>query len=117
MRHRVKKAILNRPADQRKALMRNLLTSLFLTGHLTTTDAKAKALVSAADELISLIKGKEDSNAIREMKKVLFTEESQKAALNFAKKTKKSSGFTRKTRIGYRDGDAALKIKVELIFD
>ena len=117
MRHRNKKAILNRPADQRKALMRNLLTSLFLTGHLTTTDAKAKALVSAADQIIALLKSKDDMNGIREMKKVLFTEESQKKALDFAKKTKKNSGFTRKTRIGYRAGDAALKIKVELIFD
>ena len=117
MRHRNKKAILNRPADQRKALMRNLLTSLFLTGHLTTTDAKAKALVSTVDEIISLIKSKDDMNAIREMKKVLFTEDSQKKALDFARKTKKSSGFTRKTNIGYRDGEAALKINVELIFD
>lgn len=117
MRHRVKKAILNRPADQRKALMRNLLTSLFLKGHLTTTDAKAKALISAADKLISLLQGKDDLNAIREMKKVLYTEESQKMALDFVKKTKKKSGFTRKTRIGYRDGDCAMKIKVELIFD
>ena len=117
MRHRNKKAILNRPADQRKALMRNLLTSLFLTGHLTTTDAKAKALAAAADKLIALLKKKEDANAIREMKKVLFTEEAQKAALEFVKKTKKQSGFTSKTRIGYRDGDAALKIKVALISD
>ena len=49
------------------------------------------------------------------MKKVLYTEESQRKALEFVKNTKKTSGFTRKTRIGYRDGDAALKIKVELI--
>ena len=115
MRHRVKKAILNRPADQRKALMRNLLTSLFLTGQLTTTDAKAKALVSAADKLISLVKKKDDMNAIRELKKVLYTEEAQRKALDFVKNTKRTSGFVRKTRIGYRDGDAALKIKVELI--
>ena len=117
MRHRNKKAILNRPADQRKALIRSLLTSLFLTGHLTTTDAKAKALVSAADKFIALLQGKEDANAIREMKKVLYTEESQKLALNFVKNTKKTSGFTRKTRIGYRDGDCATQIKVELISD
>lgn len=117
MRHRVKKAILNRPADQRKALIRNLLTSLFLTGHLTTTDAKAKALVAAVDKFISLVKRKDDMNAIREIKKIIFTEEAQKKALNFIKNTKRVSGFTRKTRIGYRDGDSALKIKVELITD
>ncbi len=117
MRHRNKKAILNHPADQRKALMRNLLTSLFAEGYLTTTDAKAKALVAAADKLISLLRKKDDMNAIRELKKVIFTEESQKKALEFARKTKRQSGFTRKIRLGYRGGDAALKMKVELIFD
>lgn len=117
MRHRNKKAILNRPVDQRKALIRGLLTSLFETGYLTTTDAKAKALVAEADKLVSLVKEKEDFNAIRELKKVLYTENAQKKALDFAKKSPRKSGFVRKTRVGYRDGDAALKIKVELIFD
>lgn len=119
MRHRSAKRILNRPADQRKALMRSLLTSLFLEGGLTTTEAKAKALMSDAEKLITLVTRRlnknEEMNAIRELKKVLFTEESQKAALAFAKNLKKGSGFTRAVRVGFRPGDGAIQMKVDLI--
>ena len=116
MRHRNNKAILNRPADQRKALIRNLITSLFLYGHVTTTDAKAKALQSEAEKLITLVKSKaDDFNAIRELNRVIFTEDSAKAALGYIQKTKKTSGHTRATKIGLRAGDNALLMKVELI--
>ena len=53
MRHRNTKAILNRPADQRKALVRNLLTNLFEHGSMKTTEAKAKA-VQAGEEAVVL---------------------------------------------------------------
>lgn len=115
MRHRNSKAILNRPADQRKALVRNLLTSLFLTGKVKTTDAKAKKLASEAEKLISKIKGKETFNAIRDLKSVIFTEESSRKALEYATKSKKTSGFTRTTKLGFRAGDNALVMQVELI--
>jgi len=115
MRHRNKKAILNRPADQRKALIRNQITSLFLFGKVKTTDAKAVALASATEKLISKIKGKEDREAIRDLNKVIFTKDSSVKALQYAKTTKKISGFTRITKIGFRAGDSAKLVQVELI--
>lgn len=116
MRHRNNKATLNRPADQRKALVRNLITSLFLYGHVTTTDAKAKALQSEAEKLITLAKSQGNNfNAIRGLGRVIFTEEASKKALEYLKSTKKSSGFTRATKVGLRAGDNALLMKVELI--
>ena len=115
MRHRNKKAILNRPADQRRALLRNLLTSLFLHGFLCTTDAKAKKLVSVAEKLISKIQKKDSMNAIRELKKIIFSKESSIRALEFAQKTEKKSGFCRMTKINFRAGDAAKMVRVELI--
>ncbi len=119
MRHRSGKATLNRPADQRKAMLRNLMTSLFLEGSVKTTDAKAKVLQAEGEKLLTLIKRSleknEEFNAIRDIKQVLFTKASQTAALEFAKKTKKTSGFTRATRIGVRDGDGALIMQVDLI--
>ncbi len=115
MRHRNTKAILNRPADQRKALIRSLISSLFLYGKVKTTNAKAKALASAAEKLITKIKGKDDMNAIRELKKVIYTEPSSKKALSFIKESKKTSGFTRITKLGFRAGDSALLMQVELI--
>ena len=115
MRHRNSKAILNRPADQRKALMRNLVTSLFLNGKIKTTEAKAKALSSEAEKLITKVKGKDDMAAIRDLMQVVFTKESSKKALEYARKTPKTSGFTRTTKVGVRAGDAATMAMVELI--
>lgn len=118
MRHRKKKPILNRPADQRKAMMRNLITSLFQYGKLQTTDARAKALASEAEKLISKVKRqKETFNAIRELNRVLFNENAAKKALSYIQGTKKTSGFTRATKIKYRDGDNALIVQIELITD
>lgn len=115
MRHRNSKATLNRPADQRKALIRNLITSLFLYGKVETTDAKAKALSSEIEKLITRAKGKEAMNAIRDLNQVIFTEESAKKALDYIQNTKKTSGYTRCTKTRLRAGDSALMIQVELI--
>jgi large subunit ribosomal protein L17 len=121
MRHRSGKATLNRPADQRKAMLRNLMTSLFLEGSVKTTNAKAKVLQAEGEKLVTLLRRSlsknEEFNAIRDAKQVLFTEASQRAAVEFAKNTKKTSGFTRATRIGLRDGDAALIMQVDLILE
>ena|GEM_PF-646005 len=107
---------MNRPADQRKALIRNLITSLFLYGKVQTTDAKAKALASEAEKLITKVKRqKETFNAVRELKRVIFTEEASKKALAYVTSTKKTSGFTRLTKIRLRPGDRALIIQVDLI--
>ncbi len=116
MRHRVKKHILNRPADQRKALVRNLVTSLFLYGKVKTTESKARALKSEAEKLITAVKRQpEDRNAIRMLTKTIFTEEASKKALAYIKGTEKISGYTRATKLGYRAGDNALLVQVELL--
>ncbi len=116
MRHRNTKISLNRPAAHRKAVVRNLLTSLFLYGKVKTTEPKARVLTSEANKLITKVKSKDAANAVRELKKVIFTKESSKKALEYiTKQTKKDSGFTRSAKIGLRDGDNALLIQVELI--
>lgn len=45
---------LGRPTDHRNALLRNLLTDLFLNGRVETTEAKAKELKREADKIIHL---------------------------------------------------------------
>jgi len=117
MRHRNSKAILNRPADHREAMVRNLLTSLFLHGKVKTTDARAKALASAAEKLITKVRGKDDMNAIREAMRVLTTKEASQKLIKYASEAKVTSGYTRNTRVGYRAGDNALLVMVELIHD
>jgi len=91
------------------------MTSLFLFGKVKTTDAKAKELASVAEKLITKVKKNDDMNAIRALKEVIFTEESSRKALKYARATKKTSGFTRSTKIGFRDGDKACLIQVDLI--
>lgn len=117
MRHRNTKAIIGRPADQRKALIRGLLTSFFEHGVLETTQTKGKALKSAAEKLVTKVRRHDDMNAIRELKKVLYTETASRNALKFARENKRQSGFTRATKVRYRDGDNALMVVVELIND
>ena len=97
-------------------MMRNLMTSLFEHGKVETTDARAKALSSEAEKLITRAKGqKETFNAIRELSKVLYTESASKSALAYINDTKKTSGFTRETKLRVRPGDGGVIVQVELI--
>jgi large subunit ribosomal protein L17 len=116
MRHRNKKAILNRPADQRRALIRNLLSALFEYGRIQTTEKKAKVLVAETDKLLSLAKSQKESfHTIRKLNQILFTKRAAKNAFDYIQKTQKNSGFTRITKINIREGDGAVMSQVELI--
>eukprot|EP01025_Chloroclados_australasicus_P040835 TRINITY_DN4291_c0_g4_i2.p2 TRINITY_DN4291_c0_g4~~TRINITY_DN4291_c0_g4_i2.p2 ORF type:complete len:187 (-),score=3.64 TRINITY_DN4291_c0_g4_i2:299-784(-) len=56
IRHGLKKAELGRPADQRKALIRALVTETLRHGRITTTKTRAKAIRKYVDRMISLAK-------------------------------------------------------------
>ena len=56
MRHGCRVPRLGKPADQRKALLRSLTTELIRNGQITTTKARAKAVRSEADRMITLAK-------------------------------------------------------------
>lgn len=56
MRHRCRVPQLSKPADQRRALLRSLTTELIRHGRVTTTKARAKAVRSEADRMITLAK-------------------------------------------------------------
>ena len=53
MRHRVDHRKLNRTAAHRKAMLRNMVTSLFASERISTTDAKAKEARRLAERLIT----------------------------------------------------------------
>jgi len=58
MRHRVSGRLFHRTANQRKALLRGLLSSLFLHQKIETTTAKAKEVKKLAERLVTMgIKG------------------------------------------------------------
>jgi large subunit ribosomal protein L17 len=56
MRHRKAGSQLGRNTSHRKALLRNMVTSLFKHEQIVTTDTKAKALRPVAEKLITLAK-------------------------------------------------------------
>ena len=116
MRHRKSGVKLNRTSSHRKAMFRNMVTSLFKYQSIRTTDAKAKELRRWADHLITLAKRgdlharRQALSIIREKDVVykLFDEAPDRFA-NVA------GGYTRVVKIGRRAGDAAPLSIVELI--
>lgn len=67
---------LNRPTDQRNAMLRSLTTSLIWNGRIVTTEARAKEVRSVAEKLITLA-GKEYNNTV-EVEKTVKDDEGNK---------------------------------------
>ena len=116
MRHRKAGRKLNRTHSHRKAMFRNMVTSLFKHDRIRTTDVKAKELRRWADHLITLAK-RGDLHArrialsiIRERDVVqrLFEEATDRYGNT-------SGGYTRIVKIGRRPGDAAPVSIIELV--
>lgn len=117
MKHKVKKAKLNKPRGQRQLLLKNLATSLILHEKIKTTEAKAKALRPVIDNLIKSSKKPNKVAAIREVNAILQNELSSKKVMDhIAKKYEnKKSGFTRIVKLGNRAGDSAPLVQIELV--
>ncbi len=77
MRHQRKRHRLNRPQDQRRALLRSLATSLFIHNEIQTTLAKAKALKEYSEKIITLAK-RGDLHARRQVLKFIYDLETGK---------------------------------------
>lgn len=130
------------PSDQRMALLRALVRSLVMHEHIKTTEARAKEAQPIAEKLITLAKAN-TLHARRQARRVLPPPRPSKALIRAHGKTRKDvraalieqdpvkrlfdvvgpkftdkdSGFTRIIRIGFRKGDAAKMVKLELAVD
>jgi large subunit ribosomal protein L17 len=104
-----------RDANHRDAVLRNLAWSLFVHGSIATTQKRASAVTPLVHGLIRVAQEKNTMNTIRALQASLYTEAASRAAMDFAKNTKKTSGFTRVTPLKYRVGDASLLVTLELI--
>lgn len=134
MRHRCKVDHLGKPADQRKALIRSLATSLFTHDEITTTLVRAKALKKHADRIVTLAK-RGDVHAIRQVRKLIFhsrtgivlTDEKgreipETVLRRIFSKTgprfkDRKGGYTRVIQMPPRRGDAAPMALVQLTFE
>ena len=116
MRHNKALNHLGRKSGHRKALMSNLASSLILHKRITTTVAKAKALRSYVEPLIT--KSKEDTTHSR---RVVFSYLKDKKAVSELFRTvapkiaDRPGGYTRVLHIGFRAGDAAEMALIELV--
>ena len=105
---------LRRSSDQRKALLRDLVTDLILNGQIETTLAKAKELKKLADKMVTL--GKNDTLHSRRQAAAFIRFEKdeegkfavQKLFSEIAPKfANRNGGYTRVIKTGFRRGDAA----------
>ncbi len=116
MRHRVAGWKLGRNTSHRRALLRNLVTSLILEERIETTATKAKAIKPHVDKMITLGK-KGDVSARRQAAAYLL----QPAAVDKLFNTisprfgDRNGGYTRIILGGYRKGDGGEKAFIEIL--
>jgi large subunit ribosomal protein L17 len=107
---------LGRPTDQRRAMLRNLVTSFLKTGKIETTITRAKETQSMAEKMITLGK-RGDLHARRQV--LAYVTEEQVVADLFEKiapkYTERNGGYTRIYKVGPRRGDAAEVVILELV--
>ena len=116
MRHRKAGLKLNRTSSHRKAMFRNMVTSLFKYERIRTTDVKAKELKRWADRLITFAK-RGDLHARRQVLAIIREKNVVHKLFDEANKRygSRAGGYTRVIKIGRRAGDAALISIVELV--
>jgi large subunit ribosomal protein L17 len=104
------------PTDQRKAMLRNLVTSLLKHGKIETTETRAKETRSIAEKMITLGK-RGDLHARRQVLAYVQEELVVKNLFdNVAPKyADRNGGYTRIIKKGPRRGDGAEVVILELV--
>ena len=107
---------LSRPTDQRKAMLRALVTFLLEKGRLETTVARAKEVRAMTEKMITL--GKDNTLHSKRQVFAFVTKEAvvKKLFDEIAPKyADKQGGYTRILKTGPRRGDAAEMAFIELV--
>lgn len=141
MRHRVDHKKLNRTSSHKKAMIRNMVTSLFDKERITTTEAKAKEVRRFAERLITRAKkgyaAHQEVQSLKDSGKEDEAKRMQGVALahwrhagRFVQKKSvlrklfnelaplyidRAGGYTRVLRMGLRQGDNAQEVMLELV--
>lgn len=115
MRHLKAGWKLGRNTAHRRALLRNLVSSLFLEERIETTVAKAKAMRPHVEKMITLGK-RGDLWARRQAGAFLMTQEAVRKLWEIAPRFgDREGGYLRIVRRGFQRGDGAEKAFVELV--
>ncbi|KAJ8559422.1 hypothetical protein K7X08_003480 [Anisodus acutangulus] len=116
MRHGRKVPKLNRPPDQRRALLRGLTTQLLKHGRIKTTKARARAVRKYVDKMVTMAK---DGSLHKRRQALGFIYEKQIVHALFAEVPERygerNGGYTRIIRTLPRRGDNAPMAYIELV--
>ncbi len=116
MRHLVNAKRLRRNSAQRRALLRNLVTTFLEKGRIRTTLAKAKATRPIAEKMITI--GKEDElHSRRQVLKYIFKKSVVKKLFEEIgpRFNERPGGYTRIIKLGQRSGDGAEMAILEFV--
>ena len=116
MNHRNGFNPLSRTTAHRRAMSRNMVTSLFRYERVTTTKAKALEVRKAAEKLIT--RAKEDTVHNRRIAAKFIADEKilNKLFTEIGPRMKdRNGGYTRVMKMGFRQGDAADVVILELV--
>jgi large subunit ribosomal protein L17 len=121
MRHGNKNKNLSRTASHRRALMMNLGCQLITHKRITTTLAKAKALRTYIEPLITKTKHTDSTEVIMHNHRLVFSHLQDKSAVKelftvvAPKVAARPGGYTRIIKLGARIGDNAEMAMIELV--
>jgi large subunit ribosomal protein L17 len=116
MRHRNAGFKLGRNTSHRRALLRNLVTSVIIEDRVETTVAKAKAVRPLVEKMITLGK-KGDLHSRRQALAFLMTDDSVKRLFDTVapRYGDRQGGYLRIVKTGFQKGDGAEKAFIELL--
>jgi len=121
MRHGNKNNNLSRTASHRRSLLMNLGCQLITHKRISTTLAKAKALRSYIEPLITKTKATESKEVIMHNHRIVFSYLNDKQAVKelftvvAPKVADRPGGYTRIIKLGARTGDNAEIAMIELV--
>ncbi|MDD3852560.1 MAG: 50S ribosomal protein L17 [Syntrophomonadaceae bacterium] len=103
-------------SDHRKAMLRNTVTSLLDAEKITITETKAKDIRRLADQMITLGK-RGDLHSRRQAQAYLMSDDVvYKVFTKLADRySDRSGGYTRIIKTGFRKGDGAPMVIIELV--
>ena len=104
---------LGRTSSHRRAMLRNMATSLFLHERVTTTVAKAKELRSYAEKLITQAKKGKHQEVRKEIQnKIAYKKLFEVLAERYQSRP---GGYTQVLKVGERTGDNASQVLIRLV--
>jgi large subunit ribosomal protein L17 len=116
MKHRIDTRTLGRKTAHRLSMLRNMALSLFIHRKIETTHMRALELSRFAEKLVTLAK-RGDLGSRRTILAQLRNQEIVRQLFDLAKAqySTRNGGYTRIVKLGFRKGDGAPLVLIELV--